>query len=48
MKNGVTLNVTTKLHAITEMSCYSATGKSFDVSQFDLARAARAGEMVVI
>ena len=48
MRNGVTQNVATKLHAITEMSCYSGAERSFDVSQFDLARAARAGEIVVI
>lgn len=46
MKNGVTQNVTTRFDVITVMSCYCE--KSFDVSQFDLARAARAGEIVVI
>ena len=46
MKNGVTQNVNTRSQVITIMSCYSE--KSFDVSQLDLARAARAGEIVVI
>ncbi|XP_067050295.1 uncharacterized protein [Acropora muricata] len=35
MRNGVTQNVATKLHAITEMSCYTGAERSFDELRFE-------------